>query len=139
MIVLDTNVVSETMRQQPEAAVFGWLNAQARNDLWLTSIVVAELMAGVARLQSGARKQQLAQTIAVLLEQDFANRVLVFDVAAAAIYAELVAQRERAGRPIATADAQIAAVCLAHDAKLATRNVKDFEGLGLVLINPWNQ
>ena len=94
-------------------------------------------MYGVSRLPEGARKQQLAHNVTVMLEQDFAGQVLAFDLAAASIYAELVTQRERSGRPIAMADAQIAAICLAHGASLVTRNEKDFEGLGLRVINPW--
>lgn len=137
MIVLDTNVVSDTMRPRPDAALLAWLDAQAPSDLWLTSTVAAELMAGVARLPNGARRQQLAQGVTALLEQDFGQRVLVFDLAVASVYAELLAQRERAGRPISMADAQIAAVCLANNAALATRNLKDFADLGLQLHNPW--
>lgn len=138
-MVLDTNVVSELMRTAPEPAVLNWLDAQPSSELWLTAVVAAELMFGVARLPEGARKQQLAHNVAAMLEQDFAGQVLAYDLAAASIYAELVAQRERTGRPIAMADAQIAAICLAHGASLVTRNEKDFEGLGLVVINPWNR
>ena len=136
-MVLDTNVVSELMRAVPEPAVLTWLDAQTPSELWLTAVVAAELTYGVSRLPEGARKQQLAHNVAAMLEQDFSGQVLAFDLAAASIYAELVAQRDRAGRPIAMADAQIAAICLAHGASLATRNEKDFEGLGLVIINPW--
>ena len=138
-MVLDTNVVSELMRTAPEPAVLNWLDAQPSSELWLTAVVAAELMFGVARLPEGARKQQLAHNVAAMLEQDFAGQVLAYDLAAASIYAELVAQRERTGRPIAMADAQIAAICLAHGASLVTRNENDFEGLGLVVINPWNR
>ncbi len=136
-MVLDTNVVSELMRAAPEPAVLKWLDVQTPSELWLTAVVAAELTYGVSRLPEGARKQQLAHNVAAMLEQDFSGQVLAFDLAAASIYAELVAQRDRAGRPIAMADAQIAAICLAHGASLATRNEKDFEGLGLVIINPW--
>ena len=139
MMVLDTNVVSELMRAAPESAVLNWLDAQPSSELWLTAVVAAELMFGVARLPEGGRKQQLAHNVAAMLEQDFAGQVLAYDLAAASIYAELVAQRERTGRPIAMADAQIAAICLAHGASLVTRNKKDFDGLGLMVINPWNR
>lgn len=139
MMVLDTNVVSELMRAAPESAVLNWLDAQPSSELWLTAVVAAELMFGVARLPEGGRKQQLAHNVAAMLEQDFAGQVFAYDLAAASIYAELVAQRERAGRPIAMADAQIAAICLAHGASLVTRNEKDFDGLGLMVINPWNR
>jgi predicted nucleic acid-binding protein len=139
VMVLDTNVVSELMRAAPESAVLNWLDAQPSSELWLTAVVAAELMFGVARLPEGGRKQQLAHNVAAMLEQDFAGQVLAYDLAAASIYAELVAQRERTGRPIAMADAQIAAICLAHGASLVTRNEKDFDGLGLMVINPWNR
>ncbi len=115
MRVLDTNVVSETMRAQPHAAVLAWLDAQDPSDLWLTAVVAAELMSGVARLPDGARKQ-VAHGVAAMLEQDFAGQVLPFDLAAASVYADLVAQRERSGKPIGMADAQIAATCLVHQA-----------------------
>lgn len=94
-------------------------------------------MFGVARLPDGARKRQLAQAIQVTLEEDFADRVLPFDLASASVYADLCARRERAGLPVAIADAQIAAICLAHGATLATRNRTPFEGLGLAIIDPW--
>lgn len=139
MIVLDTNVVSETMRIRPAPMVLAWLDAQSTSNLWLTSVVAAELMTGAARLPEGARKQQLMRTVMEMLETDFAGRILPFDFAAAAIYANIVAQRERLGQPIAMGDAQIAAVCLAHGATLATRNEKDFVHLGLALHNPWNE
>ena len=138
MIVLDTNVVSEIMRPRPEPAVLAWLDAQAPSELWLTAVGAAELMFGIARLDDGARKQQLARTVSAMLETDFAGQVLPFDLAAASVYAQMVAQRERMGKPIAMADAQIASVCLAHGATLATRNQKHLDGVGLTIINPWS-
>ena len=136
--MLDTNVVSEIMRARPEPAVLAWLDAQAPSELWLTAVGAAELMFGIARLDDGARKQQLARTVSAMLETDFAGQVLPFDLAAASVYAQMVAQRERMGKPIAMADAQIASVCLAHGATLATRNQKHFDGVGLTIINPWS-
>ena len=138
MIVLDTNVVSEMMRPAPDPSVLNWLNTQIAGELWLNSVVVSELLFGIARLPAGARKRQLAETFAAMLEQDFAGRILPFDLEAAVIYAELAAGCEAKGRPVEMADAQIAAICLAQGAKLATRNLKHFEGLGLVLVNPWD-
>jgi toxin FitB len=95
-------------------------------------------MFGVARLPEGSRKQQLAQAVSAMLEQDFAGRILPFDLAAAVAYATLVAGCERAGASIAMADAQIAAICRVSGAALATRNQKHFAGMGLTLINPWD-
>jgi predicted nucleic acid-binding protein len=137
VIVLDTNVVSELMRPVPHPGVLRWLDAQVPGELWLTSVVAAELMFGVARLPETPRKQQLAQAVSLMLEEDFSGKVFAFDLAAASVYAVMVAKQQRQGRSIATADAQIAAICLCHGASLATRNVKHFAGLGLELINPW--
>ena len=137
MIVLDTNVVSELMRAEPDAKVVRWLDAQQPDLLWLTSINVAELLYGLARLPDGARKRALAQAMASMLEQDFAGRILSFDVEAATVFASLAAERESMGQPVSQADAQIASICLVHQAQLATRNTRHFEGLGLVLLNPW--
>jgi len=137
MIVLDTHVVSEILRPQPDSCVLQWLDAQVPNELWLTSVVAAELMFGIAKMPQGARQRQLAQAISNMLEQDFAARVLAFDLNCASVYADLVAKQQSQGRVIAMADAQIAAACLANAAQLATRNSKHFEGLGLTLINPW--
>lgn len=138
MIVLDTNVVSELMRAVPDPTVMGWFNTQAADGLWLSSIVAAELLYGVARLPEGARKQQLARAITEMLEVDFSNRIVPFDLASASVYANLVARRERDGLAVAMADAQIAATCIAHGATLATRNQKHFADLGVPLINPWD-
>ena len=137
MIVLDTNVVSEMMRPAPDSSVLNWLNTQVAEELWLNSVVVSELLFGIARLPAGARKRQLSNAFAAMLEQDFAGRILPFDLEAAVIYAGLAAGGEAKGRPVYMADAQIAAICLAQGAMLATRNLKHFEGLGLVFLNPW--
>lgn len=99
--------------------------------------MAGELLFGLARLPEGARKQQLTRTLSLMLSEDFQDRVLAYDLEAAVVYADLVAHRESQGRPISLADAQIASICLTHQASLATRNTKDFEGLGLTLINPW--
>ena len=138
MIVLDTHVLSELMRPVPSPQVLAWLDAQTPDTLWLTSVSVAELLFGIARLPDGARKQAFAQAALGMLEEDFANRVLNFDLEAASILANLAAASERAGRPMGLADGQIAAICLAHHASLATRNGRDFAQLGLQLINPWD-
>ena len=137
MIVLDTHVVSEIMRPAPDSNVLSWLNMQVAEELWLNSVVVSELLFGITRLPAGARKRQLADTFSAMLSEDFAGRILAFDLEAAVIYAELAAGGEAKGRPLAMAEGQIAAICLAQGAKLATRNLKHFEGLGLVLVNPW--
>lgn len=139
MIILDTNVVSELMRLVPEPAVRAWTNEQAANELHVTAITAAELLYGVARLPVGRKQFELAESVEQLLTADFDGRVLAYDLAASREHASLLAARERAGRPMPSNDAQIASVCLARRATLATRNTKDFEDTGIELINPWEQ
>lgn len=137
MIVLDTNVLSELMRRRPAARVVGWVDAQDASALAITAVTVAELLYGVARLTDGARKATLAAAVDALVREDFSGRVLPFDVAAAAQYAELVADRDRNGRAISVSDGQIAAICRCNGAALATRNVRDFEATGIAVRDPW--
>jgi len=137
MIVLDTNVVSELMHTQPERRVQAWLDAQISSDLFLTAISVAEILCGIARLPDGKRKQRMLEITETMLKEDFQERLLAFDECSAIHYANIVTRRQSMGRPISMADAQIAAICLQHRTALATRNLKDFEALGLELINPW--
>jgi toxin FitB len=138
LIVLDTNVVSEMMRIAPDSNVEKWLDAQMAGELWLNSVVIAELMFGAARLPDGAKKRQLVKSIQGTIEEDYAGRILSFDLEAATAYADISARCLSKGRSIDMADAQIAAICWVQDAHLATRNTKHFEGLGLSLINPWH-
>lgn len=137
MIILDTNVVSELVCQAPEPAVVAWLDSVPRAEAGITAITVAELLYGVARLPSGRRRSVLATAIEKLVTEQFDGRVWPFDVRAAACYALIVSDRERSGRRISTADTQIAAVCRACGAMLATRNTRDFIHTGIELINPW--
>jgi hypothetical protein len=138
VIVLDTNVISELMRATPDRHVIDWVDAQPASDLFLTAITLAELLYGVARLPHGRRRSTIADTLERVVTTDFDRRVVSFDDIAAGQYAELVAARERAGRPIGLADAQIAAICRSYGATLATRNTADFEDTGVVLANPWD-
>lgn len=137
MIVLDTNVISELIRVQPAQAVVRWVVSQSADDLRLTAPTVAELTYGAARLPDGRRRRELEATLVATVNDSFRERVLPFDVTSGQLYGSLVASRERLGRPIETMDAQIAAVCRHHGAGLATRNIRDFEGLGLTLVDPW--
>lgn len=136
MIVLDTSVVSELMRAAPAASVVAWVHAQPPPQLCTTSVTLAEVRYGIARLPQGRRKRLLSAAADEVFAI-FADRVLAFDVAATAHYAEIVVEREQAGAPIGGFDAQIAAVCHSRQATLATRNIDDFDGLGLNLLNPW--
>jgi toxin FitB len=137
MIVLDTNVVSELMRPAPAERVVTWVNQQLATSCHITAITLAELLYGVVRLVDGRRKAELADLIEAMVADDFEHRVLAFDETAAAHYADIVTQRERAGKPISAADAQIAATCRSHGADLATRNVADFVDTGITIVNPW--
>ena len=138
MIVLDTNVVSELMRNMPDENVVQWVDRHPVNDVFLTAVTAAELLFGVERLPDGHRKGVLMVKVAELLAEDFDGRILPFGTAAAAHYAQVSAARERDGRPISMADAQIAAICLHHNAGLATRNIKDFIDTGVRVLNPWD-
>lgn len=137
MIVADTNVVSELMRVEPSPEVRAWVSAQGRHELRITTITVAEILYGIARLPSGRRKDALREA-AVDVFSRFADDVLPFDVAAATVYPEIVDHRDRQGTPISGYDAQIAAICQVNNAFLATRNERDFAGVGVELINPWS-
>jgi predicted nucleic acid-binding protein len=138
MIVLDTNVLSELMRRRPAARVVRWVDEQDPSALEITAVTVAELLYGVARLADGARKTELAAAVDALVREDFSNRVLPFDTAAAEHYADLVAERERQGRPVSVSDGQIAAICRSRGATLATRNVRDFDATGIRVFDPFS-
>jgi len=137
MIVVDTNVVSELMRPQPDESVRQWVQAQSAPLLHSTAITVAEILHGIERLADGERKAQLRGAASDVFAA-FTDQVLAFDGAAAASYALVVAGRDHAGRPINGYDAQIAAICRTTGATLATRNVRDFEHAGLDVVDPWH-
>lgn len=137
MIVLDTNVISEVFRPQPDARVVAWLESLT-GDVAITAITLAELLAGVRRLPDGKRKKGLSEHIDSAVEPYLDGRsVLAFDAAAAEQYATVLLAREKAGLPISTADAQIAAICRAGQATCATRNLKDYAHTGVELVDPW--
>ena len=138
MIVLDTNVVSELMRNLPNERVANWVDQHPASDVFLTAVTAAELQYGVERLPDGRRKSVLMVKVAELLADDFHGQILPFGSMAAAYYAEISAARERGGHPISMADAQIAAICRHHKADLATRNTKDFVDTGIRVLNPWD-
>jgi hypothetical protein len=137
MILLDTNILSELMRPAPEAAVEQWLADQPAASVFISAITEAELRYGLALLPPGKRRSALAAGIEDMLGKDFSGRILPFDSPAAVAFAEIAAERRQAGRPIAQADAQIAAIARSRGAALATRNVSDFEGCGIEIVNPW--
>jgi toxin FitB len=137
VIILDTNVISELTRLVPHSGVIAWLDSQPVQETAITAITAAELRYGVRRMPDGRRKTELSGAVNAIIDTDFRNRVEPFDVLAADQYADVVATRERAGQPISISDAQIAAICRAMNASLATRNTSDFTGTGVKLINPW--
>ena len=137
MIILDANVLSELSRQHPDPAVLSWLDSQPAGETATTAITAAELLYGVARLPEGRRKAGLAEAVSGMLDDDLRGRIEAFDAAAAAHYPVIVVGREKAGRPIGAADAQIASICRKLQATLATRNTDDFTGTGIELVDPW--
>lgn len=137
MIVLDTNVLSELMRPQPYGAVVRWIEDRPAIELFTTTITQAEVLYGIELTPKGKRRDALLASAEQMFAVDFAGRVLSFDGDSARNFAAIAARRRLLGRPISQADAQIAAITLTHSAILATRNVGDFEGCSLRLIDPW--
>jgi len=137
MMVWDTNVVSELMRPEPSEQVVEWTDRQPIDEVFITAITVGELLYGIGRLPTGRRRNALSELFDEMVTEDFERRVLAFDGVAAAHYADIVVERERVGRPISMADAQIAAICRSHGATVATRNVDDFADVGVDIVNPW--
>ena len=137
MIILDTNVVSELMRPNPNSNVVDWVAGQATLDLHLSTVSEAELLYGIEILPPGGRRDRLLAEVEGMLREDFDGRILPFDSAAARAYAVIAAARRAAGRPINHADCQIAAIARCRDASVATRDVDDFEETGVEVINPW--
>jgi predicted nucleic acid-binding protein len=136
MIVLDTNVVSELMRPEPAAQVASWVRSRDRRELFTSSITLAEIRHGLARLPDGRRKQVLVDAADDVFGA-FADQVLPVDVAAAEHYAIIASARERSGKPISGFDTLIAAICRSRGAVLATRNRPGFDGTGIDVIDPW--
>jgi predicted nucleic acid-binding protein len=139
MIVLDTNLISELIRKEPESSVISWVNRQHPKELYITSITVAEIMYGIGSLPQGKKRARLFDLSTTLIDNLFKGRVLSFDRLAALEYAHIAVIRKHQGTPISLADGEIAAICRSMDAPLVTRNVKDFSGIDLELINPWKR
>ena len=135
--LLDTNVVSELMRESPEPAVARWISNHPVEDLFLSAVSEAELRYGAAILPLGRRRETLFFKIEAMLSDAFEDRVLAFDSDAARAYGHIAAARRSAGRPVASADCQIAAIAAARRMRLATRNVRDFRDMGIDIVDPW--
>ena len=137
MIVLDTNVLSEPLRPSPSTKVLDWMRSQPNTVLFTTTITEAELLYGIALLPRGKRRDLLKSVVERMFAVHLAGRILPFDGAAARDYADIAAVRRRSGRPMSEPDARIAAIARSRGAELATRNVADFAGCELEVINPW--
>ena len=137
MILLDTNVLSALMRPAIVLAVAAFIREQAPEELFTVSICEVEIRYGIARLPAGRRRDELHTSFRTFITLGFAGRFLSFDSACAEGYATVRASSEAAGLPISIPDALIAGTALAHGAAVATRNVGDFAGCGLIVIDPW--
>lgn len=137
MIVFDTNVASELMKARMDANVLSWLRREGKGEHHLTSTGVMEMWYGAERFHLKTGSSKLIDATEDLVNRRFAGKILPLDFAAAAMAGRIRAHRETAGHAITVQDAQIAAICLSHGATLATRNTKDFEGLDLKLVNPF--
>lgn len=135
MILLDTNVVSEAMKPDPDPAVLSWLDEQAAETLFLCSVTIAELMFGIAALPKGKRKDRLTTALEGVVTL-FADRILPFDIEAARRYADLAVSARAAGRGFPTPDGYMAAIAAAHDFAVASRDSSAFSAAGLNVINP---
>lgn len=136
MILLDTNVISEAMKPQPHPSVRDWLDAQAAETLYVSSVTIAELMFGIGALPAGRRRENLSATLDGVLTL-FEGRVLPFDLVAARKYAELAIMARMLGKGFPTPDGYIAAIAAAHGFAVATRDVSAFEAAGVGVIDAW--
>ena len=137
MIVLDTNIISEVMRPQPDKAVISWLNQHSEGQLFITSITLAEIHYGLAILPDGQRKYNLQKRFDYFITQGFEQKILTFDEKAAIAYAQIMGHSKRMGQVMSFPDGQIAAITQTQRFSLATRNVKDFQHCSIALINPF--
>lgn len=137
MIILDTNVLSALMQQQPDPQVVVWLDDQPAESIWISSITLFEARYGLALLTSSQRKKVLQERFEQLLQDDLENRVALFDSNAATQAAQLAAERKARGRPVNMRDTFIAGIAMARRATLATRNTRHFDDLSVPVVNPW--
>ena len=137
MIILDTNVLSALMRQTPDQHVIEWLDRQPRTSVWTTAVTILEIRFGLQIMATGKRRSLLIQAFQTALDA-MGNHIVSFDAAAATTAAELMAARQKRGRPGDLRDTMIAGIVLAHRATLVTRNTTHFEDLPVPVINPWN-
>jgi predicted nucleic acid-binding protein len=137
VLILDTNVISEILRQEPNETVVTWFESQPRHQLFTTAITQAEILYGISLLPKGGRRQKLLEVAQLIFDEDLERRILPFSGDASTHYAEIGAGRRSSGKPISQFDAMIAAIVRLHGAKLVTRNTSDFENCGIEMVNPW--
>ena len=138
MVVLDTNVISALMLNEPDADVVRWLDQQAPRSVWTTSITVFEVRYGIARLDFGAKRKRLSVAFDAMLDEDLRGRVAHFDTSAAEHTAALMAELQNAGRSIDLRDSMICGIAMARRADVATRNVRHFASTPVSIIDPWD-
>ncbi|MEM9395779.1 MAG: type II toxin-antitoxin system VapC family toxin [Pseudomonadota bacterium] len=135
--LLDTNVISETVRLRPDPGVIDWLGQQSPEELFLSAMTIGELMRGACKVKEKARREKLAKWIEEDLSQQFEGRLLPFNDASGKIWGQLMGDGDRAGKTPAAFDAQIAAIAIDRGLVLVTRNVSDFDRFELEILNPW--
>jgi toxin FitB len=137
MVILDTNVISEILRQEPNESVVAWFKSQPGDQLFTTAVTQAEVLYGISLLPKGVRREKLLSVAQLIFDEDLENRILPFSGEAASHYADIGSSRRTSGRPISQFDAMIAASARLQGATIATRNTSDFDNCGVDLINPW--
>ncbi len=139
MILLDTNVLSELMKPDPNSKVVSWISIKSPASLFISTITQAEILYGLALLPEGQRKNSLQEAAQAMFIEDFRERILPFDMDAAESYASIASHRRSTGQPISQFDAQIAAIARSRSGSIATRNVGDFMNCGIEVMNPWEE
>lgn len=137
MILIDTNIVSESMKPHPSTAAIDWLNRQDSGTLYLSSITIGEIEYGLRILPDGKRREQLRERFTLFVSQGFIQRILTFDESAARTYGDVMGQRRQTGRPMSVPDGQIAAIARSKGYAIATRNIRDFADCSIELIDPF--
>jgi predicted nucleic acid-binding protein len=139
MFLIDTNVLSALMLPELPPAIAAWRAGTPARLVYTATICQAEILAGIAILPEGRRRHHFTVAARMMFEGNFAGKILPFDGTAAEAYAEIFAGRSRAGRHTEPSDLMIAAIALAHDFSVVTRNIEDFDGCGVDVINPWDE
>ena len=136
-LLIDTNVLSEVTKPAPEQRVLDWLDGLDEDRAFISVVSIAEIRRGVALMDTGRKRDALDEWLSLDLPQRFDQRVLPVDEQVAVAWGDLMALAKRRGRGLASMDGLIGATAITHDLTLATRNRKDFEGLGVELLDPW--